>query len=335
MRRWKADALAVALAAVFLGGLIALFNADFAGGQVYPEYSTLRAGPDGAKLLFESLTRLPGLTVTRNFMPVQSLAPNGSTLVLLGLRELDPDELEKLAGRGNRVVAALREDWRPERKESDEIFKQWQVRIEVDSEKDHTDRLYFSKAQGWNPLERSGDKLLAIEREFGHGTVVLLAASNDFSNQSVVASDRLPQVTAELGANTHIEFDESHLGIAESGSVVGLARRFHMMGLAAGLAIVAALFIWRNSSSFPVGQASRPVALAGRTSASGLLTLLRKNITPRELSAACWQQWLAGRRREFSAERVERAAAIARDMADRPLEAAREIHAVLHSKGAL
>jgi len=336
MRGWKAAASAVALAVVFLGGLVALFTADFAGGEVYPEYSTLRADPDGAKLLFESLTRLPGLTVTRNFMPVQNLAANGSTVVLLGLRELDPAELEKLAKRGNRVVAALREDWRPEPKESGEIFKQWQVRIAVDQEKDHTDRLYFSQAQGWRPMERSGEKLLAIERGFGHGTVVLLAASGDFSNGSAVALDRLPQVTAALGSNMDIVFDESHLGIAESGSVVGLARRFRMMGLAAGLAIVAALFIWRNSSSFPdVGQASRPVSFAGRTSASGLLTLLRKNLAPRELTAACWQEWLAGRRREFSPERVERAQQIARDLADRPLEAAREIHAVLHSKGAL
>ena len=335
MRGWKAAASAVALAALFLGGLVALFNADFAGGEVYPEYSTLRADPDGAKLLFESLTRLPGLTVTRNFMPLQNLAANGSTVVLLGLRELDPAELEKLAKRGSRVVAALREDWRPEPKESGEIFKQWQVRIAVDLEKDHTDRLYFSQAQGWRPMERSGEKLLAIERGFGHGEVVLLAASSAFSNESAVALDRLPQVTAALGANSRIVFDESHLGIAESGSVVGLARRFRMMGLAAGLAIVAALFIWRNSSSFPVRQASRLVALAGRTSASGLVTLLRKNLTPRELTAACWQEWLAGRRREFSSERVVRAEAIARDMADRPLEAAREIHAVLHSKGAL
>jgi hypothetical protein len=341
MSGWKAAALAVALAAMFLGGLVALFTADFAGGEVYPEYSTLRADPDGAKLLFESLARLPGLTVTRNFLPVQSLAPkslaaNGATVVLLGLRELDPDVMEKLAGAGNRVVAALREDWRPEPKETDEIFKQWQVQIEVDPEKDHTDRLYFSKAQGWKAIERVGEKLVAIEREFGHGTVELLAASGDFSNASAVASDRLPQVTAALGANSRIVFDESHLGIAESGSVVGLARRFRMMGLAAGLGIVAALFIWRNSSSFPVRQASRPVSShTGRTSASGLLTLLRKNLAPRELTAACWQEWLAGRRREFSPERVERAEAIARSLADRPLEAAREIHAVLHSKGAL
>src|SRR5580692_7005239 len=137
MRGWKAAAAAVALAALFLTGLVALFNADFAGGEVYPEYSTLRADPNGAKLLFESLARLPDLTVTRNFMPVQNLAANAATAVLLGLHELDPADLEKLAGRGDRVVAALREEWTPESKESDEIFKQWQVRIEVDTEKDH------------------------------------------------------------------------------------------------------------------------------------------------------------------------------------------------------
>jgi hypothetical protein len=335
MRGWKAAAAAVALAALFLTGLVALFNADFAGGEVYPEYSTLRADPEGSKLLFESLTHLPGLTVTRNFLPVQSLAANESTVVLLGLHELDPDVMEKLAKRGNRVVAALREDWKPEPKESGEIFKQWQVRIAVDTEKGRADRLYFSQAQGWRAMERAGEKLIAIERDFDHGTVALLAGSSDFSNESAVALDRLPQVTAALGASSRIVFDESHLGIAESGSVVGLARRFRMMGLAAGLAIVAALFIWRNSTSFPVRQASGPVALPGRTSASGLLTLLRKNLTPRELTAACWQEWLAGSRRQFSPERVERAQQIARDMADRPLEAAREIQAVLHSKGAL
>jgi hypothetical protein len=246
--------------------------------------------------------------------------------------------LEKLAKSGARVVAALREDWQPEKKESDAIFKQWQVRLAVDPVKGHTGHLYFSQAEAWKPMESAGEKLIAVERPFGKGSVALLAASGDFSNQSAAAQDRLPQVTTALGANSRIVFDESHLGIAESGSVVGLARRFRMMGLAAGLGICAALFIWRNAGAFPPhpaqdsGSAS---SLSGRTSASGLLTLLRKHVPPRELAAACWREWLAGRRREFSPERVARAEAIAQTMADRPLEAAREIQAVLHSKGAL
>ena len=324
------------LALLFAAALIALFNSDFAGGEVYPEYSTLRADPGGAKLLFDSLARVPGVNVSRNFMPLANLAANGSTVVLLGLHGPDLDAIEKLAKSGARVVAALRADWEPEPKESAAIFDQWQVRLEVEAEKPPS-RLYFSEARGWSATEGSGGKLTAIERPFGRGTVALLAASGDFSNQSTVEQDSLPEVTAALGSNSRIVFDESHLGIAESGSVVGLARRFHMMGMAAGLAIFAALFIWRNASSFPnVRQASGPAgALTGRTSASGLLTLLRKNIPQRDLTAACWQEWLAARRREFSPERVARAEAIAKTMSSRPLEAAREIQAVLHSKGAL
>jgi len=328
-------ALAIALALMFTVGLIALFNSDFAGGEVYPEYSTLRTDPTGAKLLFDSLAHLPGVTVARNFMPLLNLAANRSTVVLLGLHDPDLDEVEKLAKSGARVVAALREDWKPEPKESAAIFKQWQVRLAVSTEKNRPSQLYFAEAQGWSPMQWSGARLAAIERPFGKGAVALLAASGDFSNQSTVAQDRLPQVTAALGSNARIVFDESHLGIAESGSVVGLARRFHLMGMAAGIAIVAALFIWRNSSSFPVRQASLPVVLAGRTSASGLLTLLRKNIPQRDLTAACWQEWLAGNRREFSPERVARAEALSKTLSDRPLEAAREIQAILHSKGAL
>src|SRR5580700_1548739 len=127
MRGWKAAALALALAAVFLGGLVALFTADFAGGEVYPEYSTLRADPNGAKLLFDSLARLPGVTVERNFMPLQNLAANGSTVVLLGVHDPDLDMIEKLAKSGARVVAALLESWRPDDTQSATILKQWQV----------------------------------------------------------------------------------------------------------------------------------------------------------------------------------------------------------------
>jgi hypothetical protein len=320
----------------FLGGLVALFNAYFADGEVYPEYSTLRADPGGSKLLFESLSKLPGVTAQRNFLPLQNLAVSGTTVVLLGLRSPDPDMIEKLSKDGARVVAAFREDWQPEEKESAALFKQWQVRLAVDGNKEHANHLYFRQAEGWSPMESAGAKLVAIERSFGKGSVALLTDSGDFSNQSTAAQDRLNQVAAALGPNSRIVFDESHLGIAESGSVIGLARRFHMMGMAAGLAICAALFIWRNASTFPVGQASPPVqTLTGRTSASGLLTLLRKHVPAPNLTAACWREWLAGSRREFSAERVTRAEAIAGSMADRPLEAARRIHSVLHSKGAL
>ena len=189
-------------------------------------------------------------------------------------------------------------------------------------------------------LDRDGSRLLAIERDFQKGSVVLFAGSSDFSNRSTVHFDRLALVSAAIGASTRVIFDERHFGIAESGTVVGLARRFRLMGMAIGLAICAALFIWKNSASFPpLGPEGTPSPrsekLAGRTSISGLVTLLRRHIKPAGLAAACWNEWLTANRGDLSPARRERAEAILAERARQPLDAVREIQTVLHSKGPL
>lgn len=80
----------LALAALLVGGIGALFVLRFEGGDNYPPYSTLRADPLGARVLCESLEGLPGLTTTRNLRPLRHLEEGaGTTLFLLGL---SPDE---------------------------------------------------------------------------------------------------------------------------------------------------------------------------------------------------------------------------------------------------
>jgi hypothetical protein len=139
-----------------------------------------------------------------------------------------------------------------------------------------------------------------------------------------------------MGPSDRVIFDERHFGIAESGTVVGLARRFRLTGMAAGLALCAALFIWKNASSFPPpADKARAVSLSGRTSLSGLFTLLRRHIKPADLAATCWNEWLASNRKELSPARRARAEAILREHGRQPLEAVREIQTVLHAKGPL
>ena len=75
--------------------------------------------------------------------------------------------------------------------------------------------------------------------------------------------------------------------------------------------------------------------LAGRTSHSGLVTLLRRNIPRDQLAAACWEEWRAGNRLPKDAARVDRAAAIVREAGSRPLQAMREVQSVLQAKGEL
>jgi hypothetical protein len=340
----RAGFLIVLLAALFTYGLIHLFGVRFATGDVYPEYSSLRASPTGAKLLYDSLARTPGVTVARNYLPLGYLEETHATVFLLALDAgefaADPEpyleSIERLANRGNRVVAALHWEGHDKPHRAGELDHRWHVQFGFDAAGKHPHPLYFAEAPDWRVLERDGPKLLALERSFQNGSVVLVAESEGFGNQATAALDGLDLVSTALGPNARVVFDEQHFGIEESGSVVGLARRFRLTGLAAGLAFCAALFLWKNAAGFPpVAAAPRAETLAGRTSISGLFTLLRRHVKPADLAATCWREWLAGNRREVTPERVTRAEAILRDRAGQPLEAVREIQTVLHAKGPL
>jgi hypothetical protein len=341
MKRGKvAWLIAVLLAAGFAYGALRLFGIQFAVGEVYPPYSSLRSDPRGAKLLFDSLKSMPGIRAERNFLPPEYLPDHGATILFLGMAVGSLVEnlkvLEREASRGNRIAIALQIDSVSSFGDSKALQDSWHVKLDPDTAKGRTHRFSLGAPEEWRVLDRVGPKVLAIEKGFGKGTVALFVESSDFTNESTVAGDRLPQVSAAIGPFSHIVFDEQHLGIAEGGSIMDLARRFRLTGLMAGMALVAALFLWRNAAGFPPqAPATMETRLSGRTSQAGLLTLLRRHVPPRELPAACWQEWLNGNRGQVSAARMERAAEIARTGADRPLEAAREIAAVLHGKGAL
>jgi hypothetical protein len=106
--------------------------------------------------------------------------------------------------------------------------------------------------------------------------------------------------------------------------------------MAAGLAFCAALFLWKNAASFPPpAETPRSGVLIGRTSISGLNTLLSRHIRPADLASTCWNEWITGKRREVAPNHIVRAEAILRDRTRTPLDAVREIQTVLQSKGPL
>lgn len=68
-------ALGLAAALVIFGwGIVHLFELRFAGGDVYPAYSTFRKDPLGAAAFHDALAALPGLSVERNLRPLAALA---------------------------------------------------------------------------------------------------------------------------------------------------------------------------------------------------------------------------------------------------------------------
>ena len=360
MKSWRTLAIFLALAGGFGAALLLLFHEEFAVGQLYPEYSTMRADEKGAKLLYESLSRLPELKVSRNFQPLDSASIAGATLMLL---KEDPmtmglPEIEKIAAAGNRVVIALPDHFTPDSAER-WGYRHWRLKFPTNKEIEK-DELYFKNSGDgqwlWKVIDNERGRPVSIERIFGKGSVVMVARSGVFSNSGVefafggdadvaramlnslrrgpdiVLNDAnaVKELAGALGPGPRFVFDESHLGVAESGSVVGLAKRFRLVGFAAGLALLAALFIWRNAGSFPPAALQRAPKRVGAD--SGLRTLLRKHIRPGDVAATCWKEWLVSNQRAVSPQRLQRAETALKSHAAQPMEALREIHAALYGK---
>ena len=245
----------------------------------------------------------------------------------------DLRELEQLAGRGNRVILGMRpgSGRAPPRRTALELS--WGVRFGLEFDKSGNDVLYFAEDRQWDILERSGQHPIVIEKSFGKGSIVLVAAGWLFENKSVADARHTELLTRIIGPHARIVFDEAHFGIVETGSVVALARRFRLQGLALGLALCAALFIWKSAASFPpLSDVSPGAMVAGRTSLTGLVTLLQRHVPPNRLVLACWQEWLKSNAREIPPERRAAAETVVQSLSGHPVDALRRMHAILHAK---
>jgi hypothetical protein len=96
-----------------------LFKARLGGGEVYPEYSSLRADPLGTRAFFEALQSFPALQVERDYHPLARLgaAPRLDVLPGLSWREWQQIPATQLSAlnaavqNGARVVLAFRADY--------------------------------------------------------------------------------------------------------------------------------------------------------------------------------------------------------------------------------
>src|SRR5262245_14240595 len=108
--------LLTVFAALFIGGLVQLFRLRFEAGDVYPAYSSLRADPLGTRAFYESLARMPDVTVRRDYSRANRLPETKAAAYLhLAARVHDwrtvPEEIfkeaEAFAIRGGRLVVTL------------------------------------------------------------------------------------------------------------------------------------------------------------------------------------------------------------------------------------
>ncbi len=111
---WIALGAVVALAAA---GFYTVLSARFDIGEGYPNYSTLRADPLGARAMYEALGRIPHVASVRSFERIEKLeGKSGKTLILLNVGsktfneygdELNGKLIARWASNGGRVVIAI------------------------------------------------------------------------------------------------------------------------------------------------------------------------------------------------------------------------------------
>jgi len=294
-------ALAIVCAA-FAWGLVQLYDLRLASGDIYPVYSSLRADPLGSKVYFDSLADLPGYSVQRNFHELDDFREHTGTMLWIGedpfsfvLRpEADFERFEQIASPGVRVVIAMT----PVRTASVQmevkgsvLEKRWGVTFVYVRQQQPDERQGGLPKQTSLVMKTRGQVTPLVEKPFGKGSIVLVDSAYPFSNEALAAERNTQLLSRVLGANRTIVFDEHHLGLSETASLVMLARKYRLAGLGIGLLILAVFFVWRNSSSLLPPRRISSADGARPALASALQHLLRRNIPEPELIATCLAEW--------------------------------------------
>lgn len=356
MRRPVAVVIVCVLIVGFVFGLMWILNLRLAKGDTYPPLSTLRTDPLGAKVLYESLANLPGFTVERSYRRLGAIHADGATVFFFDLYpgEAANRTIDALATSGGRVVIAFRPlAAAPVREEPDKKTKTVTSFEDLPSigvkiafceaaqgprtrARPRNSVVYFGKSDAaWRVLKEGPCGPTSMQRSFGRGSMVLIANPFPFSNEAMATKPALDFLIGVLGPNRRVIFDESHFGMHENPGVALLARQYHLQGVALALIVLAGLFIWRQSALFPPvpDDSTDEAEVKGREAAAGLGRLLRRAVPPRDVVAACVEEWhKAHAPAHASPEEVDEALRIARRLATSadPVRAYREIASILN-----
>ena len=157
-------------------------------------------------------------------------------------------------------------------------------------------RVYFTGlGPDWKVLyERFGNPVI-VEKEHGRGSI-LMASDAYFVSNEALRAERRPELLARIPDDRSIViFDEFHFGIRSQSGLAGLFFKYRLQGVFLSVLLCIGLFVWRRTAGF-VPPAEQPAREAGsylstRDYATGLTSLLRRNIGTREIFDACVAEW--------------------------------------------
>lgn len=296
----------------------------------YPAYSSLNNSADGTKAYYETLRKL-GFNATRNYRSLPKLKGTQADVFYAGAAisalqhgdEKDFEDFEQLAKSGARLIIAAqpetlsivlspakkpKKDKKPDAVQKDMLKERWGIELGfrprqlTAAEMGPLKQLgikpflaYFQKwSKEWSPSVTRNDEPLFLERHFGNGSILLISDCRYFTNRELLARPDTQILTAAVGQTPQIIFDESHLGLEDTGTVIGLTTAHHLNWIFVGFALLAALYIWRNSVSFiPPARAPSNRSVIGQNAYAALTNLLMQSVPPKSLLHRAAEEWNA------------------------------------------
>ena len=159
----------------------------------------------------------------------------------------------------------------------------------------HTNLYFDLFDDAWQTLYSYEGLPLIVERAYGNGSI-LLCADTFFMSNEALRSERHPELLVWLiGGNSSIIFDEAHFGIYKNSSVAQLIRRYRFDWVLAALAVLAILFIWKNTTYFVPPSADDALngadVVSEKDYTQGLIALLRRHIAGNQILPVCASEW--------------------------------------------
>ncbi len=331
MKNYFPRILLLACISALAAGVVRLFDLRFEVGDVYPPYSSLRSDPVGTMALFESLGRLPGVAVTRDFSTADRLPDARATTYIHAAATVDEwqrmspailDEIEKFVTRGGRFVITMTPVTFRSRRPQTFDFQTVHDRLHVDfkaaaldrrpdgSDKPvlvrndgglpvpetlewHSSGLLSNVGGEWTSVYKRNTDPVMVERAIGDGTLVIATDSYFLSNEAMQKNRHADLLSWLIGPASNVVFDEAHLGVIEQAGVATLMRKYRLEGFFVSLLVLSALFIWKSSFSFvpPRAEETGAAAVIGKSASEGFDNLLRRSIRTSDVLDACFAEW--------------------------------------------
>ena len=159
----------------------------------------------------------------------------------------------------------------------------------------HSSMHFGDLDEEWEVIYSWNDNDVIMQRPWDNGTIVVCSDSYFISNEAMLKEQHPGLLAWLIGPSSTIIFNETHLGIMEQPGVMTLARKYRLHWVIATLVLLALLFIWQNMASLVPKNAGRRATVVsealGRDSATGLVNLLRRSISSRDIVAVCVKEW--------------------------------------------